>query len=165
MDVITIIIVIATLLLAFGIGSNDETMASVVGSGTLSLNKSVIWGGLLACMGCIFLSDQVGKNIGSNLFGEVLQAEYSFEMMLAIILSTSIWLVSASKFGAPISTTHSVVGAVIGVAFVWSFIPGNDFIYALNWEKLGTVALGWVISPILGFLVAAFFQFILQKRQ
>ncbi len=163
MDTITLIIVLATLLLAFGIGSNDETMASVVGSGTLSLNKSVIWGGIVACIGCIFLSDRVGKNIGSNLFGPQLQAEYSLQMMLAIILSTSIWLVVASKFGAPISTTHSVVGAVIGVAFIWSFIPGNDFLYSLDWVKLGTVAIGWIISPILGFLTAAFFQFVLQK--
>ena len=163
MDPIIIVIVVATLLLAFGIGSNDETMASVVGSGTLTLNKSVIWGAILACAGCIVLSDRVGENIGSNLFSGDLLAEYDYKMMLAIILSASIWLVVASKFGAPISTTHSVVGAVIGVALVWSFIPGNDFIYALNWAKLGTVALGWIVSPILGFLVAAFFQFILQK--
>ncbi len=159
---IIIVIIVATLLLAFGIGSNDETMASVVGSGTLTLNKSVIWGGILACIGCIVLSDRVGENIGSNLFNTD-HLVYDYKMVLAIILSTSIWLVGASKLGAPISTTHSVVGAVIGVALVWSFIPGNDFINSINWGKLGTVAIGWVISPILGFFVAAFFQFILQK--
>jgi PiT family inorganic phosphate transporter len=163
MDAITIVIVLATLLLAFGIGTNDETMASVVGSGTLTLNKSVILGGILACIGCIFLSDRVGQNIGSSLFGETIQTEYSLEMMLAIILSTSIWLVGASKFGAPISTTHSVVGAVLGVAFIWSFIPGNDFIDSLNWLKLGKIAIGWILSPILGFLTAAFVQIVLQK--
>ena len=90
-------------------------------------------------------------------------AEYSPEMMLAIILGTSIWLVVASEFGAPLSTTHSVVGAVIGIAFIWSFIPGNDFLYSLDWIKLRDVAIWWIISPILGFLTAAFVQFILQK--
>ena len=163
MDILIVIILIVTLYLAFGIGSNDETMSSVVGSGTLSLNKAVIWGGFLACIGCIFLSEGVGKNIGSSLLGEELQGQYDMWMMLAIILSTSIWLVFASKTGAPISTTHSVVGSVIGVAFVWSFIPGNDFLYSLNWLKLGKVALGWVISPVLGMFTAFLMQTLILK--
>ncbi len=163
MDIFIIVILLVTLYLAFGIGSNDETMSSVVGSGTLSLNKAVIWGGILACLGCIFLSEGVGKNIGSSLFGEELRLEYDMWMMLAIILSTSIWLVFASKTGAPISTTHSVVGSVIGVAFIWSFIPGNDFLYSLNWTKFGTIALGWVLSPLLGLITAYCVQTLLQK--
>ncbi len=154
MDFLIIVVLVVTMYLAFGIGSNDETMSSVVGSGTLSLNKAVIWGGVLVCLGTIFLSDGVGKNIGSSLLGEQLLAEYSLGMMLSIILGTSTWLVVASKTGAPISTTHSVVGSVIGVAFIWSFIPGNDFLYALNWEKLGTIAIGWVLSPLFGLITA-----------
>ena len=54
MDFMIIVIMLMTLYLAFGIGSNDETMSSVVGSGTLSLNKAVLWGGLLACRGRTF---------------------------------------------------------------------------------------------------------------
>ena len=158
MDLLVLLVILITLYLAFGIGSNDETMSSVVGSGSLSLNQAVLWGGLLACLGCIFLSENVGENIGSSLFSEELQIEYDVWMMLAIILSTSTWLIFASKTGAPISTTHSVVGAVIGVAFMWSFIPGNDFLYSLNWNKLGIIALGWVISPVLGLIAAALMQ-------
>ena len=158
MDLLILLVILITLYLAFGIGSNDETMSSVVGSGSLSLNQAVLWGGLLACLGCIFLSENVGENIGSSLFSQDLQIEYDVWMMLAIILSTSTWLIFASKTGAPISTTHSVVGAVIGVAFMWSFIPGNDFLYSLNWIKLGTIALGWVISPVLGLITAALMQ-------
>jgi len=158
MDLLILLVILITLYLAFGIGSNDETMSSVVGSGSLSLNQAVLWGGLLACLGCIFLSENVGENIGSSLFSQDLQIEYDVWMMLAIILSTSTWLIFASKTGAAISTTHSVVGAVIGVAFMWSFIPGNDFLYSLNWIKLGTIALGWVISPVLGLITAALMQ-------
>ncbi len=163
MNFIIILIIIITLCLAFGIGSNDETMSSIVGSGTLSLNWAVIWAGFLACLGCIFFSEQVGKNIGSNLFGDKLKSEFSLWMMISILLGTSLWLIIASKTGAPISTTHSVVGSVIGVAFIWSFIPGNDFLYSLDWIKLGTIAAGWVISPILGLLTAYIVQRHLQK--
>ncbi len=163
MDLLVLLVILITLYLAFGIGSNDETMSSVVGSGSLSLNKAVLWGGLLAGLGCIFLSKKVGENIGSSLFSLGLQSEYDIWMMLAIIISTSTWLVFASKTGAPISTTHSVVGAVIGVAFMWSFIPGNDFLYSLNWNKLGTIALGWVISPVLGLIAAALMQKLVHK--
>ncbi|MHA1522274.1 MAG: inorganic phosphate transporter [Promethearchaeota archaeon] len=163
MDFMIIVIMLMTLYLAFGIGSNDETMSSVVGSGTLSLNRAVLWGGLLACLGCIIFADNVGKNIGASLLSPELLEEYDIWMILAIILSTSTWLIYASRSGAPISTTHSVVGAVIGVAFMWSFIPGNDFLYSLNWLKLGTIALGWVISPIFGLLTAAFMQNMVQK--
>jgi len=156
-------VILITLYLAFGIGSNDETMSSVVGSGSLSLNQAVLWGGFLASLGCIFLSKNVGKNIGSSLFSTELQIEYDVWMMFAIILSTSTWLVYASKTGAPISTTHSVVGSVIGVAFMWSFIPGNDFLSSLNWIKLGQIALGWVISPILGLITASLMQKLVHK--
>lgn len=168
MDYLIIVIVIVTLYLAFGIGSNDETMGSVVGSGTLSLNRAVLYGGTLACLGCIFLSKKVGQNIGSNLFSQQIQDSYSIWMLLAIILGTSTWLVIASKSGAPISTTHSVVGSVIGVAFVWSFIPGNDFLYSLDWSKLGTITLGWIISPIFGlvtaFCIQSLAQYLIEKK-
>ena len=163
MDLLILIVILITLYLAFGIGSNDETMSSVVGSGSLSLNQAVLWGGFLASLGCIFLSKNVGKNIGSSLFSTELQIEYDVWMMFAIILSTSTWLVYASKTGAPISTTHSVVGSVIGVAFMWSFIPGNDFLSSLNWIKLGQIALGWVISPILGLITASLMQKLVHK--
>ncbi|TFH30224.1 MAG: inorganic phosphate transporter, partial [Promethearchaeota archaeon] len=162
MDFMIIIIMLMALYLAFGIGSNDETMSSVVGSGTLSLNRAVLWGGFLSCIGCIIFADKVGKNIGANLLSPDLLEVYDIWMILAIILGTSTWLIYASRSGAPISTTHSVVGSVLGVAFMWSFIPGNDFLYALNWTKLGTVALGWVISPILGLLSASIMQKLVQ---
>jgi len=163
MDLLILIVILITLYLAFGIGSNDETMSSVVGSGSLSLNQAVLWGGLLASLGCIFLSKNVGKNIGSSLLSQELQIEYDVWMMLAIILSTSTWLIFASKSGAPISTTHSVVGAVIGVAFMWSFIPGNDFLLSMDWSKLGRIALGWVISPVFGLITAALIQKLVHK--
>ena len=84
-------------------------------------------------------------------------------MMLAVLLSTTTWLIIASQTGAPISTTHSVVGSIFGIAIVWSLFPGRSFAASRNWGKMLEIALGWVISPILGFLMALFFQWLLEK--
>jgi len=165
MEPLIIAIIFATFALAFGIGTNDETMATVVGSGALSLNKSVILGGVLVFLGTVFMSKRVGKNIGASLFGTGLQPVFTEFMILAIIIGTSFWLVIASRTGAPISTTHSVVGSVLGVALFWSILPGptNNLLDALNWTKLGQISLGWILSPSLGFIFAYFIQWGVQK--
>jgi inorganic phosphate transporter, PiT family len=154
------ILLILSTFLSFGIGANDETMATVVGSGSLKVRIAVLIGGVLVLLGCMFLSSNVGETIGRNLVGETVI--YDNFMMLAVLLSTTIWLIVASQTGAPISTTHSVVGSIFGIAVVWSFFPGNSFLDSLNWGKLGSVALGWVISPIMGFLMAMLFQWLLE---
>ncbi len=161
MDPIVIVLLILMLALAFGIGANDETMATLVGSRSIKTKYAIILGSVLAFVGVIFLSEQVGKTIGENLLGE--NVEYNNFMLFAIIVSTTIWLIVASQTGAPISTTHSVVGSVFGVAIVWSFQQGGSFLESLNWGKLGEVAIGWVLSPLLG-LIGAFLLKILVNK-
>jgi len=147
--------------LAFGIGSNDETMATLVGSRVIKTKYAIGLGAVLAFVGVMFLSESVGRTIGENLLGQ--GVEYNVYMLLEIIISTTIWLIVASRTGAPISTTHSVVGAVFGVAIVWSFEPNGSFISSMNWGKVGEVALGWVFSPLLGFFGAIIFKIIIDK--
>ncbi len=159
--VIIIVLIILMLALAFGIGSNDETMATLVGSKAIKTKYAIALGAVLVFLGVIFLSENVSKTIGENLLGE--SVEYNVYMLLAIIISTTIWLVVASQTGAPISTTHSVVGAVFGVAIVWSFQGAGGFGQSMDWGTLGEVALGWVISPLLGFFGAILFKIIIDK--
>ena len=161
MDVIVIIILVLMLALSFGIGANDETMATLVGSRVIKTKYVIALAGVLAFVGVYFLSEEVGKTIGENLLGS--EVEYSVYMLISIIVSTTIWLIVASTTGAPISTTHSVVGAVFGIAAVWSFQPGQSFLNSMNWIKLGEVALGWVVSPILGFIGAFILKFLMDK--
>ena len=162
------ILLVLSLFLAFGIGANDETMATVVGSGSLKLKISVYIGGILVLLGCLFMSAEVGKTIGKNLLGSGsdgvggLSADYDAKMMLAVLLSTTIWLIVASQTGAPISTTHSVVGSIFGIAIFWSFIPGNSFTESIAWGEMLKVVLGWITSPILGFFMAMLFQWLLE---
>ncbi len=144
------------LALAFGIGANDETMATLVGSRAVKLKVAVILGGILVFVGVFYLSARVGKTVGSSLLGD--EVDYTVSMMLAILISTTIWLVVASKTGAPISTTHSIVGSVFGIAVVWAIRYQQNFIEALAWEKMGGVVLGWVLSPIFGYFGAYLFE-------
>ncbi|MHA1399679.1 MAG: inorganic phosphate transporter [Candidatus Heimdallarchaeaceae archaeon] len=158
---IIIILLILMVILAFGIGANDETMATVVGSRALKVKHAIFLGAGLVFLGVVFLSANVGKTIGANLLSE--KVDYNIYMMFAIIISTTIWLIVASRTGAPISTTHSVVGSVFGVAIIWSISEGNKFLDSLNWRKMGDVALGWVISPILGFVGAYLCQLLVSR--
>ncbi|MHA1465526.1 MAG: inorganic phosphate transporter [Candidatus Heimdallarchaeaceae archaeon] len=161
MEPIVIIILVLMVILSFGIGANDETMATLVGSRVLKTKYIIALAGILAFIGVYFLSDKVGRTIGENLLGP--NVEYSVIMLIAIIISTTIWLILTSLIGVPISTTHSVVGAVFGVAIVWSFQPGQNLLTALDWSTLGQVALGWIISPLMGFFGAYLFKFLLDK--
>ena len=161
MELIIIAVLILMVGVGFGIGSNDETMATLYGSRIIKPKYVIGLAAVLAFIGVMFMSERVGKTIGENLLGQ--DVEYSIYMLLAIIISTTIWLIVASITGAPISTTHSVVGAVFGVALVWSFGPGASFGSSMDWGTVGKVALGWVISPILGFIGAFIFKSIMDK--
>jgi PiT family inorganic phosphate transporter len=149
------------LALAFGIGANDETMATLVGSRAVKLKIAVILGGVLVFVGVWFLSSKVSKTVGSGLLGG--DVVYTVSMMLAILISTTIWLVIASKTGAPISTTHSIVGSVFGIAVVWAIRYQRSFIDALSWDKMGGVVLGWVLSPLFGYFGAYLFELAMKK--
>ena len=156
MEPIVIILLILMLALAFGIGANDETMATLVGSRSVKVKVAVILGGILVFVGVLFLSANVGETVGSGLLGE--NVTYTISMMLSILISTTIWLIVASKTGAPISTTHSVVGSVFGIAIIWAIRSPLNFGDALNWVEMGKVVFGWVISPILGYFGAYLFE-------
>ncbi len=161
MDLVVLILIILAVVLAFGIGANDETMANVVSSGSLKLKYAVLFGGVLAFLGCLFLSANVGKTIGKSLLGS--EVSYNSFMMMAILLSTSFWLIISSKTSVPISTTHSVVGSVFGISFVWAIATGQNYFLSINWIKMGEVAIGWVLSPILGFCGAIIAQLIITR--
>lgn len=161
MDPIVIVLLVLMVALAFGIGANDETMSTLVGSRSLKTKYVIVLAAVLSFIGVMFLSKEVGKTIGENLLG--VDVSFSVSMLFAILISTTIWLVVASTTGVPISTTHSVVGSVFGVAIVWSFTEGGSFLASMDWRTLGNVALGWVLSPVFGMLGAIFFKFVIDK--
>ncbi|GAB4324218.1 MAG: inorganic phosphate transporter [Promethearchaeota archaeon] len=163
LSTIAIVLVVMGFLIAFAIGANDESMSTTVGSGTFSVRSAVLVGGVVAFLGVVFLSGGVGKTIGVGLLSPVARSYYDDYLMLAVLASTTIWLIVGSLTGAPLSTTHSVVGCIFGVGLVISINANLPFAQVLNGSKMTSVVLAWFISPTLGYFGALGVQLAMQK--
>ncbi|MFX1375746.1 MAG: anion permease [Promethearchaeota archaeon] len=150
-----IILVVMAVGLAFSIGANDETLASLVGAGVLKFKIALILGGIAIGLGMIIFSGGfVPETVGKSLLGEGLEEKYTNYMLLAVLISSIIWLVIGSFAGIPLSSTHSLIGSIFGVVIVYAVFQGGiDINTAFNNDKLRDVILGWFISPVSGLLV------------
>lgn len=148
---------------AWNIGANDvaNAVGTSVGSGALSLKQAVLIAAIFEFCGAFFLGGEVSETLESGIVKpEIFSAnmnDYIFGM-LASLLATGVWLQFASYFGWPVSTTHSIVGAVLGFGLV---AGGIDGIY---WSEISSIAASWVISPLLGGGLA-YFIFTFIRRQ
>ena len=136
------------LFMAWGIGANDvaNAMGTSVGSGAITIKQAVLIAAVFEFAGAFLAGGQVTKTIRKGIIdAELLSGtpELLVYGMLASLLAAGIWLLVASKFGWPVSTTHSIVGAIVGFAAVGI---GVD---AVHWSKVGTIVMSWVISPAL----------------
>ena len=139
--------------MAWGIGANDvaNAMATSVGSKALTIKQAVILAAIFEFAGAYLAGGQVTSTIrkgivSSEVFGP--NPELLVWGMLAALLAAGTWLLIASLQGWPVSTTHSIVGAVVGFAAVG---VGME---AVNWAKVGTIVMSWVVSPLLAGTIA-----------
>ena len=161
--VLILLVLAAGFYMSWNIGANDvsNAMGTSVGSGALTLRKAVIIAALLEFSGAFLL----GSNVSETLQQGIIEIDhFSGEPttlligMFSALLATSVWLQVASYFGWPVSTTHAIVGAILGFGVV---IGGFD---AIHWGKMGSIALSWVISPGLSGLVAFIFFSAVQRK-
>jgi PiT family inorganic phosphate transporter len=151
MDQMTIYLILAGvfgLFMAWGIGANDvaNAMATSVGSGALRIKQAVILAAIFEFAGAYLAGGEVTKTIRKGIVeADAFNADPNLLIwgMLAALLAAGTWLAIASRKGWPVSTTHSIVGAVVGFAAVG---VGMD---AVNWGKVGTIVMSWVVSPLL----------------
>ncbi|WP_201456552.1 inorganic phosphate transporter [Chlamydia sp. 17-3921] len=132
---------------AWNIGANDvaNAVGPSVGSGVLTLRQAVIVAAIFEFLGAILLGDRVAGTIESSLVSVCnLTPEDYIYGMTAALLATGVWLQLASFFGWPVSTTHSIVGAVVG----FGLILGKGSI--VHWGSIGTILIGWLLSPLIG---------------
>ena len=156
MDNTVIILVFAGvfgLLMAWGIGANDvaNAMGTSVGSRALTIRQAVVIAAIFEFSGAVLAGGQVTQTIRKGILDTSLLAatpEILVYGMLASLLAAGIWLVVASYFGWPVSTTHSIVGAIVGFGAIG---VGME---AVKWGKVGTIILSWVTSPILAATLA-----------
>jgi len=146
------------LFMAWGIGANDvaNAMATSVGSKALTIKQAIVVAAVFEFLGAVLaggaVTDTVRKGIvDANLLADT--PELLVYGMLAALLAAGTWLFIASKNGWPVSTTHSIVGAIVGFAAVGI---GVD---AVKWSKVGTIVMSWVASPLTaGFIAYLIYQ-------
>lgn len=160
--ILVIIAVIAGFYLAFNIGANDvaNTMGTAVGSQAMTIKQAIFLAAICEFLGAFLIGDEVSRTIKQGFVSPTIFAAdpYGFACgMTAAILATALWLQFATIRGLPVSTTHSIVGAVLGFAIMYG---GWDDI---NFMQLGAIFSSWVISPLLGALISYFsLRFILR---
>ncbi len=152
-SILVSILVIMAISLAFSIGANDETLSVLVGAGVLKFKIALIIGGIAIGLGMVLFSGgYVAKTVGADILGEGIQ--YTRFMILTVLISSILWLVVGSFAGIPLSSTHSLIGSVVGVVIIYAIFQGSiNLETAFNWDKLGNVLLSWVISPLSGLII------------
>ncbi len=141
------------LFMAWGIGANDvaNAMATSVGSKAITIKTAIFIAAVFEFSGAVLAGGEVTATIRKGIVdAKVFEAnpELLIFGMLASLLAAAIWLLVASKKGWPVSTTHSIVGAVVGFAAI------GVGMNAVNWAKVGTIVMSWVVSPLLSGIIA-----------
>lgn len=145
--------VVFGLYMTWGIGANDvaNAMGTSVGSKAITVKQAILIAAIFEFAGVILAGGHVTKTIRKGIIDPsaiINHPELLVFGMLASLLAAAIWLMYASSKGWPVSTTHSIVGALVGFAIAGI---GVD---AVNWPKIGTIAISWVVSPLLGGAIA-----------
>jgi PiT family inorganic phosphate transporter len=139
--------------MAWGIGANDvaNAMATSVGSRALTIRQAILVAAVFEFLGAVLAGGEVTSTIRKGIVDAELlsdQPEQLIYGMLASLLAAGTWLLIASRRGWPVSTTHSIVGAIVGFAAVGIGID------AVQWGQVGTIVMSWVVSPLTAGFIA-----------
>jgi inorganic phosphate transporter, PiT family len=146
--------------MAMNIGANDvaNNVGPAVGARVLSLGGALMIAAVFEAAGALIAGGDVVNTIRSGIIEpELLEDSASLVwLMLAALLAGALWLNMATAMGAPTSTTHSIVGAVLGAG-----VAAGGF-GLVNWDTVGAIVASWVVSPVLGGLIAAAFLYLIK---
>ena len=156
--------------MAWNIGANDvaNAMGTSVGSRALTLRQAVIIAAIFEFSGAFFagdaVTDTVRKGILSVDFSDpMVDAAFSQDIafgFIAAMMAAATWLTIATRYGLPVSTTHSIIGGIIGVGLILEVKHDTSLI---DWEVVQKVVMSWVASPLMGALIAFFSYYIIKK--
>lgn len=148
--------------MALNIGANDvaNNMGPAVGANALSMGGAIAIAMIFESAGALIAGGDVVSTVATGIIApDALDTPMSFIWaMMAALLAAALWVNLATWIGAPVSTTHAVVGGVVGAGIVAAGFG------AVNWTQMATIAASWVISPILGGIVAAVFLWFIKNR-
>jgi PiT family inorganic phosphate transporter len=134
--------------MAWGIGANDvaNAMGTSVGSRALTIKQAILIAMIFEFLGAYLAGGEVTSTIRKGIIDPEIMADTPELMvygMLSALLAAGTWLLIASLKGWPVSTTHSIVGAIVG------FAAAGISVEAVHWDKVGTIVASWVVSPLM----------------
>ncbi len=153
--------------MAFNIGGNDvaNSFGTSVGAGTLTIKQALVVAAIFEVSGAMIAGGAVTDTIRKGIVDlKPLSAGTDFDVMdfvyimMAALLSAATWLLIATKRGWPVSTTHSIIGGIVGsaVMLAWSVLGGEQALQLVRWDQIGLIVMSWVVSPVLGGLMSWF---------
>ncbi|AOF84741.1 phosphate transporter family protein [Hydrogenophaga sp. RAC07] len=147
--------------MAMNIGANDvaNNMGPAVGSGAMTMGWAIVVAAVFEALGAIVAGgDVVGTIKGGIIDPAAINDPALFAwVMFSALLAGALWLNLATALGAPVSTTHSIIGAVMGAGIAaggWGLV---------NWDTIGAIVISWVISPLMGGALAAGFLYLIKR--
>lgn len=164
MDTLLIILILVVgFYSAWNIGANDvaNAMGTSVGSGALTLKRAVILAAILEFSGAFFFGSSVAQTMQSGIINLEYFASTPKTLvygMLSSLAAVGLWLQLASYYGWPVSTTHSIVGAIVGFGVA---VGGMG---AIQWDHVGFIVSSWILSPFLGALISYSIFSIIRKH-
>ncbi|ASJ16664.1 phosphate permease [Thermococcus chitonophagus] len=144
--------IILGLAMAWAIGANDaaNSMSTAVGAGAITPKQAVLIAGVLEFTGAYFFGKSVTETIRKGIIdpSRINDPNVLIYGSIAALLGATIWLIIATKYGLPVSTTHSIIGGIVGYGIVYA---GTSIV---NWSKMAKVVMSWILSPIVGAIFA-----------
>jgi PiT family inorganic phosphate transporter len=147
--------------MALNIGANDvaNNVGPAVGAKALTMGGALIIAAIFESAGALIAGGDVVSTISSGIVdpANFEHPEIFIRLMLAALISSALWVNLATWIGAPVSTTHAVVGGVLGAG-----VAAAGFA-TVNWPVMGSIAASWVISPVMGGIIAAIFLAVIKS--
>jgi len=138
--------------MAWNIGANDvaNSMASAVGAKAITIRQAIFIAGILNVIGAVFIGSHVTNTIRKGIVSTEILSDPHVALIgaLSAMLAAALWVSFATWKSLPVSTTHSIVGAMIG----FGIMAGGFSV--INWAKLAAVVMSWVISPVFSLVIS-----------
>ncbi len=159
MDLLVIAIILAGLYMAWNIGANDlaNAMGTSVGTGALTIKQVIVIAAVFEFLGAVFFGKRVTSTIAKGIVPIDMISSVHPDIvvlgMLAAILAASFWITLATFYNLPVSTSHSIVGSVLGFGLIAAY-KGIISFSDIHWAALVKIVASWFISPALGAILA-----------
>ena len=157
------------LFMAFNIGGNDvaNSFGTSVGAGTLTMKQALVVAAVFEVSGAVLAGGSVTETVRSgivDLEGMAIDPLAFALIMMSALLGAAVWLLLATRMGWPVSTTHAIIGGIVGAAVTTGLVTGTGGFAMVQWGEIGKIAVSWILSPLLGG-IASFLLFGAIKRR